>query len=556
MKTKNIATFLLILVLFSGCKDLFQNLDEETPHLITAESLYKNLEGFEAGLNGLYALVREERSGLNDYLGAHWIVGTDNMVVNYGSSGTSSWSVAYDWGSSNNPVQPSHLRPFLWLYRVVNAANTIINRAENEDVNWSSGSGSNQMENKNRVVAEARAIRAWAYRHLSFGWGDVPLNLDESKGSTIKTDWVRTPVAQVRKQIISDLIFSEKYILVEPAMRGRLTKGAVQTLISEMYLTISKPDSALLWADKVINTPQYKLITKRYGVNANKPGVAFMDMFYEGNANRAEGNTEALWVWQYAFNVIGGGESNLFHVHNGRYFSIRINGVTPLQLTYERGGRGVARISLTKWAIDLYEKRDERGSDYAIRKFFTLKDAQANAPFAADLLPPGYKYGDTIKLDWSKDITRATANRPDWPYSRKAEPGANPADLASFVHYNDAIYMRLAATYLLKAEAQYLLGSPAAAAETINILRRRAKASEVSANQINIDFILNERSRELFLEEDRRWTLLRTNKWLERTKAHNFNGGQLVSARDVLFPIPQSIIDANLTTPMPQNPGY
>jgi len=79
-----------------------------------------------------------------------------------------------------------------------------------------------------------------------------------------------------------------------------------------------------------------------------------MDMFYDGNINRAEGNTEALWVWQYELNVIGGSGSNLFHIHNGRYFSIKIGSVVPLQLTLERAGRGVARISLTKWALDLY----------------------------------------------------------------------------------------------------------------------------------------------------------------------------------------------------------
>jgi hypothetical protein len=185
-----------------------------------------------------------------------------------------------------------------------------------------------------------------------------------------------------------------------------------------------------------------------------------------------------------------------------------------------------------------------------------LKDAEGNAPYASDNLPPGYNYGDTIWLNWDNDITRAKALRDNWPYSRKAEQGINPANVSDEYDYGDVTHIRLATTYLLKAEAQYLLGSSGAAAETINILRRRVNASEVSANDINIDFILDERSRELFLEEERRWTLLRTGRWYERTKAHNFNGGQLITLRDTIYPIPQTIIDANLTTPMPQNPGY
>jgi hypothetical protein len=122
--------------------------------------------------------------------------------------------------------------------------------------------------------------------------------------------------------------------------------------------------------------------------------------------------------------------------------------------------------------------------------------------------------------------------------------------------YNDQVYLRLAETYLLKAEAQLLLGSPGEAAQTINIIRERSNASPVSAGDIDIDFILEERSRELLCEEHRRYTLLRTGKWLERVKMYNHNGGQVAREIDQLFPIPQSVIDANLTQEMPQNPGF
>jgi len=60
--------------------------------------------------------------------------------------------------------------------------------------------------------------------------------------------------------------------------------------------------------------------------------------------------------------------------------------------------------------------------------------------------------------------------------------------------------MRLGSTYLLKAEAHYKLGQTTDAAEAINVLRRRAHASEISANDVNIDFILDERARELALK--------------------------------------------------------
>ncbi len=73
---------------------------------------------------------------------------------------------------------------------------------------------------------------------------------------------------------------------------------------------------------------------------------------------------------------------------------------------------------------------------------------------------------------------------------------------------------------------------------------------------ITIDLILDERSRELFAEEDRRYALLRTSKWIERTKLYNKLAAPNVAARDTLLPIPQEVIDANRTTPMSQNNGY
>jgi hypothetical protein len=160
-------------------------------------------------------------------------------------------------------------------------------------------------------------------------------------------------------------------------------------------------------------------------------------------------------------------------------------------------------------------------------------------------------------MNWSQDIVSAANFVPyrRWPYSRKFDH-CDPQNPSSSTSNKDEPYLRLAETYLLKAEAEFKLNQPDQAANTINILRRRAKATDITAADVNIDFILDERSRELIFEEHRRYTLLRTGKWLERTRLHNKNGGQNISDRDVLFPIPQIVIDANLTSPMPQNPGW
>lgn len=553
-----IALGTILLLIFSNCSDKW--LDEETPHIITKESLYTNLSGFEAGLNGLHATVRsqyEEDWGGYTMLRSIFIGGTDNMVPNH-YTGKGYSNLTADWGGVNNPLLEDYAAAWAWLYSIVNGANTIINSAESDNIDWD-GEGFTAGENKNRIISEAKFFRAWAYRHLAYGWGDVPISLEES-GKVIKTDWERDPVTEVRKQIISDLLFAEKYIPVRPTKQGKVTKGAVQHYLSEMYLLINKPDSALHWANKVINTPEYRLITERYGVKSEEPGVPFMDMFTDGNQNYDQGNTEALWVIQYAQATTGGvgnlGRGSRFHRWCGsRIDSWAIDGVKFVSMTYDRGGRGQSRQSLTKWALESYEPQDDRASEYAIRWFLVLKDEEENAPYEADRLPPGYSYGDTIWLDSTGDITRETRNRINWPFSRKTE-GCEPNAPVSGYQYNNHIYLRLADTYLLKAEAEYKLGRDSEAANTINIIRRRSNASKINASDVDIDFILDERSRELLLEEDRRWTLLRTNKWLERMQKYNKHGGENATARDTIWPIPQTVIDANLTKEFPQNSGF
>jgi len=542
---------MLVFILLAGCsKDV---LEENPPNILSGPTILKDYNGFESALNGLYHLARYSRWQSEKLENA--INGVDNMCSNAKRS-----DIFWNWTTSNNPSDNDLLQTFQWLYEIVNASNTIIYYADT-DVDWRGGSDTPE-NNKLRVVAEARAIRGWAYRRLTYSWGDVPLVLKMPQG--IKTDWERTPIAEVRRAVINDYKFGQEYIPTEASLQGRITKGAVQTLLAEMYLTIGKPDSALYWADQAINNPAYALTTSRYGVHADDPtGSAFGDMFKEGNQNREQGNKEALWVFQFElFNGIDEQGHQLSRSEVGMYNSIKVGGVAALQYTYNRGGRGKSYFAPTKWWIDSYETTDDRAQNYILRTSFRLQTKEENnegyigtGELPADKLPAGYNYGDTIWLNWSSDITATRLKVVNWPYSRKAE-GTSPVDVQADFGWTDQVYIRLADTYLLKAEAQMKLGHPDDAAITINVIRERSNATPITEADVDIDFILDERSRELFIEEERRMTLLRTHKWFERTQLYNKFGGERITLRDTIFPIPQDVIDANLTKPFPQNPGW
>ena len=522
-------TICLAAALVFSCDE--QEFLEENPRdILTSENLYTTPEGFQNGINALYYFVRQERDGMDGRVPGmlYW----SSMDNSYNTVSNANDLPYLEWGEYNNATVDFYSIVWSWLYRTVNSANTIVGRAENESIDWED---ENQ---KNETIAPARCVRAWAYRHLINLWGEVPLVETESTGSTIRTDWERASLADLMQFMEQDWLFAEQWLPEVQTVPGRLSKAAAQHYLAELYLMMGEPGMAEQKALAAINNPNFSLITERYGVKASGPGVPFMDQFYEGNVFHNQGNTEALWTFPDEFNVVGESENNIRRTWLLAYW--RLPGV---EITPELG-RGIGWLGPTKFALDLYSPGDDRGSEYAIHRYLITTD------------------GDTIftTTDPDKFLGVGPAglepNRPNnWPSTRKWDDG-NAQILNSSIGYRDQIYLRLAETYLLLAEAQHLLGKNGEAAETLNTLRRRSNAPDISAADVTIDFILDERSRELLAEEHRRYTLLRLDKWIERTKAHNHMSGPFITERDKLYPIPQPVIDANLDFELPQNNGY
>lgn len=549
MKITNKIIILLALIMVSmSCSK--NRLKEDTSGVLTADLLLVNKAGFENALDGLYFEVRRYRSGIiitdpiNNIMNIQAVIGVDNAYGNYRDPVVDVYNL---WKTLNQPGTPQYSAVFAWLYETINSANTIINRSTNPAIDWTEA-------DKNRIVAEARTIRAWCYRHLTYLWGDVPLTLDESRGDKIRTDWERTPKAEVRKAMEADWLFAEQNLPDVAASDARLIKGIPQHFLAELYLATGEYDKAKIYAAKVISNPNYKLVTARYGVNKALPGTPFTDMFIEGNSKRSQGNTEALWVIQNELVVIGGeGNTIMRRYWLNRYYSISVGGKTPILVSADNGGRGIGRLSPTRFALSLYAPNDDRGSIYAFRYFYLINNPAGIPTTINPRTGTTYKLGDTIFLPTTGN---ETLSNPNWPSTRKWDYSqAAPLDIVDR-EYNDQVFLRLGETYLVLAEADFRLGDMQGAADAINALRTRAHATLVTAAQITIDFIMDERSRELFSEEDRRYALLRTGTWLTRTKANNKIASPNVAARDTLLPIPQDVIDANRTKPMPQNPGY
>jgi len=541
---KYIKTLLIInIIIFSSCStDDF--LKEIPKDIIAADNLYENYDGFQAGINGLYSYVLKERQGPGT---------TSNYVFNIPMIQGLDISWAPRWFDTGNSgyIELNTLTSeaaFLgdlwdWLYQVINAANTIIERAENENIDWQ-GTNTENEARENRVLAEARTIRAWAYRHLTNLWNDVPLTTKESKGSDIGMEWRPTPRREVEEQMETDWLFAMEHLPEAQEIPGRLSKAVPMHYLAELYLIWGNYSQAETMAKNLINNNNFSLITERYGVEQNQPGTPFTDMFIDGNVSRFQGNTEVLWSFQREYQVIGGEiKSNMRRMYNFPY-NLKFKGVS-LQITVDRGGRGLSRVSPTTWAIENFGDNDDRGGPFALRKYYIIQ--------AGDRVDAGagYAVGDTLWLDWS--LGNMVKTNVGWPSITKFDY-AIEQNLSGSASYKDEPYLRLGETYLLLAEAQIMQGKTTEAAETINVIRRRANAPEISPGEVTVDFLLDERARELLFEEHRRYVLVRLNKYVERVKAHNYMAAPYVSEQYHYLPVPQHVIDAS--PGYPQNPGY
>jgi hypothetical protein len=220
-------------------------------------------------------------------------------------------------------------------------------------------------------------------------------------------------------------------------------------------------------------------------------------------------------------------------------------------------GRGVAwsrptnYAAYTIWQSDW--KNDIRNAKHNIKRDFYY-DSPTSTYHKKKI--------DLTNAFYKKELSKDTNNL-IFPYLMKhVSPFKWFTDLdlrgAGFNH-KDVYAIRVAETILLRAEAYVRLGKTAEAAADINLIRNRANAKPIVAGQATLDYICDERARELWGEEQRRISLHRMGKLVENTRKYNSNPyypGLNIQDYNDLFPIPQKAIDNNIGAVIEQNPGY
>ena len=575
--------------LLTGCnEDKF--LEEKPLDFNSASNSYETAADYDAAITELYFLTREEfyttydRTTDLSKFADMWITADplkSNVVADLSPSGA--------------------MAKFYWdeNYKLIAQANTVISRLPN----------SSKLTDDEKKVYEAKArfFRALAYRTLVLLYGDVPLQLEEV--STPKTDYVRESKDKVKAQVVEDLEFAAANLPeINTVKDGEISKPAANMLLAEMYLATGDNDKAINAASAVINNPNLALMKNRFGSQAKEDGDVFYDLFRPNNQNRASGNTEGIWVIQFETNIEGGGNNTSHFFWNPgsfwgeRFFAPQVDKFqiikpdgTRLQLFDwpigdMTGGRGIGTHYATNhlyneiWADDF---DDMRNSEYNWPRRFKIHRTNVldDNPELKAAMPDGYfDLENTVLPDgWSMETgfaggvaaTTQLPNRFMCGYSTKMttpfhHPDAQYENKKTYKlagtggkTFTDQYFFRLAEAYLLRAEAYVNKGDKNKAADDINELHKRANAKPCTADQMNLDYILDERLRELTCEEKRRLTLSRVGKLAERIKKYNpyFSAAYSADNKDYdahfdLLPIPLSAIQANKDAKLEQNPGY
>ncbi|HMB62740.1 MAG TPA: RagB/SusD family nutrient uptake outer membrane protein [Eudoraea sp.] len=550
MKRKRYFIWFLALGLLTNACDKF--LEEDLVTDVSAASYYTTEKGLQDAVNATYSF---QKPFYGQEMGfAMTTFGTD--IWTNGADGGHKYFNFYD--TSLN-ASSSYVRD-TWItwYRGINQANGVINRSANVEMDEAE---------KTVRLAEVRFLRALYYFQIVTTYGDVHLSLEETLD--VEVDANKTSQSEIYSQaIVPDLEFAIANLPDEQSDYGRATKPAAEFLLGKALLTRSYTAFS--------ESSDASRAETLFGNVLNNYGFSLLDNFASLWDITNEVNSEMVFVIPNSKSQV---DSDIDpYGHRGHLYFLQEYDVRRGMTRDIANGRPWKRHRPTDFMLSLWNRDIDSRYDASFKHvWFANKDEPPTEATASEPARAALSIGDTAiyipgpgkNIDWPQsrqDMVPYIVITDD-EYSERLFPSMNKwidatrPDRQKVNGQRDFILMRLADAYLLRAEARLQQGNTSGAADDINVVRTRAAwpgqegAIQITPGDVTLDFLLDERARELVGEGWRWWDLARTGKLVERTRLHNTGAQPNIQDYHVVRPIPQDQIDRTLGG-YPQNPGY
>lgn len=590
---KKLCIYLAVLAAFAlpGCED---KLIEEPKSILTPE-FFATRQGFESGLSAAYAGTRM-LWGSQD-LFTVTSIGTDEFQSGQDAGGNIEMNSYTSNYLTNNGIVTN-----IWkqCYIYINTCNGVVDNA---------GKLTEMDEaTKARMVAETKFLRAQYYFMLVQFFGDVTLN--KTFQASPSTSAERHPMADVYDFIVQDLQEAIAGLAAAPkdVVPGRANAAAAKHLLAKVYLTRASSKAAKTTDYSNAYTTAMDVINNRTAL-----GLGLLPDFDLVHNEGNEGSMEVLWTVQHTTTLTHNGSASqnssgpdnvLNHMWAPQYEQY------PGLVRSMEYGRPYIRCIPTLWTVQTafaertndtrYEKTFQvawiSNADKLIPKW-TQDEVNAGYTTAANLGKPKFAVGDSAiympgyDMPYSQvrskrylvltpqgpvipaGLPNAGKRDGNYAYGKRISPTMNKYFDTKRANLNNpsvrpVIVYRLAETYLIAAEAAFRSANTPEAVTLLNVVRARAARNATAAVAMTattatdlaargIDYILDERTRELCGENVRWLDLVRTEKLLERVRLYNPEASPNIQSRHILRPIPQVQIDGVLTGPQyPQNEGW
>jgi hypothetical protein len=472
----------------AGCSDF---LDESDPSNFTVENYFTKPDHARSSVNAIYLAMRDPimNSGFG---GADWSM--TEFATGLASTDLGQAVNSYFVKDLRNTSDNGYSRDY-WAsyYKGIANANLSITKIPTIAMD------ANEAK---KLMGEAYFLRAWYYFNLVQLFGNIPLVTEPTSLQSTQLRPMQAKPEDVYKLIVDDLKLAEAAGLPWADATGKVSLGAVKSLMAKVYLTMAGfplqkgaeyYDLAAKKAEEVILSNQFKLFS------------TYDDLHNPGKKNIEEN----IFMIQFKTQIIPGTWQGFIIPYNKNISAY----------SDETGG-----IYATADFVKSYETGDLRAKEkqFFFTKFTNQSDRNLEVNLGGYFI---YKHFDVV-------AQTSTANSDlNWPVIRYAD------------------------VLLMYAEASNEVAGPAAKAyDAVNAIRTRAQLPSLAGLSKDKfrEAVWAERWHELCFENITWFDMVRlrkaynvTTKQFDNYVGHKFSYGPVLTERELLFPIPTAELRNN-----------